>query len=71
MIAAPLCWPLFKDGQIALLGSANLTMAGTLQSDEMNVEIRQPAFVTNMYGGLKIIMATAHSPEAVLNRESP
>lgn len=47
------------DNQIALLGSANLTMAGTLQSDEMNVEIRQPAFVARMQKDFEKIMASA------------
>ena len=47
------------DNQIALLGSANLTMAGTLQSDEMNVEIRQPAFVARMRKDFEKIMASA------------
>ena len=44
------------DNQSAFLGSANLTMAGTLQSDEMNVEIRQPAFVTRMHKDFEILM---------------
>ena len=47
------------DNQIALLGSANLTMAGTLQSDEMNVEIRQPAFIVRMQMDFESVMATA------------
>ena len=58
------------DGQIALLGSANLTMAGTLQSDEMNVEIRQPAFVARMHKDFEKIMASAQTAEASNSKEN-
>ena len=57
------------DSQIALLGSANLTMAGTLQSDEMNVEIRQPAFVARMRKDFESIMASAQTSEAANTQE--
>ena len=58
------------DSQIALLGSANLTMAGTLQSDEMNVEIRQPAFVARMHKDFEKIMASAQTAEASNSKEN-
>lgn len=57
------------DGQIALLGSANLTMAGTCQSDEMNVEIRQPEFVARMHKDFEKIMASAQTAEVVTQKE--
>lgn len=52
------------DDEVVLLGSANLTMAGTLQSDEMNVEIRQPAFVASVRRDLERLFARALAPEA-------
>ena len=58
------------DGQVALLGSANLTMAGTLQSDEMNVEIRQPLFVARMRKDFEKIMASAQTAEAANAKEN-
>ena len=58
------------DGQIAFLGSANLTMAGTLQSDEMNVEIRQPPFVARMRKDFEKIMAAALTADAANAKES-
>ena len=57
------------DGQRAFLGSANLTMAGTLQSDEMNVEIRQPAFVASMRKDFKMIQASAQPAESANAKE--
>jgi len=51
------------DGRIALLGSSNLTMAGTLQSDEMNMEIQQPTFVTQMHKDFQNIISKAQSAE--------
>ncbi len=57
------------DNQIALLGSANLTMAGTLQSDEMNVEIRQPAYVARMRKDFEKIMASAQTANAANQKE--
>ena len=57
------------DHQIALLGSANLTMAGTLQSDEMNLEIRQPAFVARMRKDFDKIMASALPADATHAKE--
>ena len=54
------------DDQIAILGSSNLTMAGTLQSDEMNVEIRQPQFVAQMHADFERLFASAHTPETIL-----
>lgn len=57
------------DGQIALLGSSNLTMAGTLQSDEMNVEIRQPKFVAQMQKDFERIIARAHTAELIQSKE--
>ena len=56
------------DDQIALLGSSNLTMAGTLQSDEMNVEIRQPEFVALMQTDFERLFTIAHTPETVLTK---
>ena len=58
------------DGRIALLGSANLTMAGTLQSDEMNVAIRQPAFVARMRKDFEKIMASAQTAESANAKEN-
>ena len=57
------------DNHIALLGSANLTMAGTLQSDEMNVEIRQPAIAARMRKDFESIMASAQTAEAANTQE--
>jgi len=57
------------DGRIALLGSSNLTMAGTLQSDEMNAEIRQPAFVARMRKDFERIIAKAKTAEFVQSKE--
>ena len=57
------------DNQSAFLGSANLTMAGTLQSDEMNAHIRQPAFVARMRKDFEKIMASANTAEAVIPKE--
>jgi len=57
------------DDQIALLGSANLTMAGTLQSDEMNVEIRQPVFVARVHKDFEKIMASAQTADAANQKE--
>jgi len=59
------------DGRIALLGSSNLTMAGTLQSDEMNVEIRQPDFIARVHRDFERLFASAHSPESLRNKENP
>ena len=58
------------DGQIALLGSANLTMAGTRQGDEMNIEIRQPTFVAHIRMDFEKIMASARTAEALNAMES-
>ena len=58
------------DNHIALLGSANLTMAGTLQSDEMNAEIRQTAFVAHMHKDFEKIMASAQTSEAANAKEN-
>ena len=57
------------DSQIALLGSANLTMAGTLQSDEMNVEVRSPAFVARMRKDFESIVASAQTANAANQKE--
>ena len=57
------------DNHIALLGSANLTMAGTLQSDEMNADIRQPAFVAHMRVDFESIMAIAQTADAANKKE--
>lgn len=59
------------DNRIALLGSSNLTMAGTLQSDEMNIEFRQPALVTQMRKDFERLFANAHPPGSIPNRENP
>lgn len=58
------------DNQIALLGSANLTMAGTRQGDEMNIEIRQPTFVAHIRMDFEKIMASARTAEALNAMES-
>ena len=58
------------DNQNAFLGSANLTMAGTLQSDEMNVHIHQPAFVARMRKDFEKIMASAKYAEVLKPMES-
>ena len=58
------------DNQIALLGSANLTMAGTRQGDEMNADIRQPAFVAHIRMDFEKIMASARTAEALNAMES-
>ena len=58
------------DNHIALLGSANLTMAGTLQSDEMNAEIRQTAFVAHVHKDFEKIMASAQTSEAANAKEN-
>ena len=58
------------DNQSAFLGSANLTMAGTLQSDEMNVHIRQPAFIARVRKDFEKIMASAKYAEVLKPMES-
>ena len=58
------------DNQIALLGSANLTMAGTRQGDEMNIEIRQPTFIAHIRMDFEKIMASARTAEALNAMES-
>ena len=57
------------DGQRAFLGSANLTMAGTLQSDEMNIEVRQPIFVSEMRKDFERILAAAQPTEVANPKE--
>ena len=57
------------DDQIALLGSSNLTMAGTLQNDEMNVEIRQPQFASQMNKDFKRLMADAEIVDSANDKE--
>ena len=58
------------DGITALLGSSNLSMAGTLQSDELNVESNNPNFAARVRRDFERLFAMARSPDSVHVKET-